>query len=127
LRKESSSQEPRWKAIRPSRTWKKLQPRRPADRAIKDRDVAILVDRLDEADHLRRGGLPLEHRLNGALSLDRLLRDLMVHRILVIERGERVGAAAVECLDPSMDEFSRLHAASRPIVIHAPRRRRSRR
>jgi hypothetical protein len=91
---------------------KKPQPRRPSgSRHSSAATSPTSWIGLDDAHHLRRRELSLEHRPDRVAALDRLLRHLMIDGILMIERGEPVRVPGVEPLHPGLDKLLRRHRA----------------
>src|SRR5579883_1276996 len=61
------------------------------------------------ADHVGRGKAGGEHGPNGLAPLDRSFSHLMIDRVGMVQRGERVSVCAVERFDPGLHNVAWSH------------------
>src|SRR6516165_2501083 len=77
---------------------------------FQDRHVGILKYVLHDANHVGGRKLAGKHRRDRGAAFDRILRNLMVDRILVVEGSNFAGSVRVERVDPASYQFARSHA-----------------
>jgi hypothetical protein len=80
---------------------------------FQDRHVGILKYILHDANHVGGCKLTGKHGFDRGAAFDRILRNLMVDRILMVEASDFAGFVRVERLDPASYQFARSLAVFR--------------